>query len=168
MLVAFTTTSSAATLPVSIKIAEERLGCSEKVYGFTLPLGNTCNMDGAAIQYSVIAIFACNLFGLDITPERIFQFIFLSLILSIGAAGVKGSGIVMSTIIIQTIIGDAGLTLIPVMAAVWPNLDPFATMANNVGDLTGTTLVSKSLKMLDEDVYNSQPIRQIRSQVKAR
>lgn len=155
MLVAFTTTSSAATLPVSIKIAEERLGCSEKVYGFTLPLGNTCNMDGAAIQYSVIAIFACNPFGLDITPERIFQFIFLSLILSIGAAGVKGSGIVMSTIIIQTIIGDAGLTLIPVMAAVWPNLDPFATMANNVGDLTGTTLVSKGLKVLDEDVYNS-------------
>lgn len=158
MLVAFTTTSSAATLPVSIKIAEERLGCSEKVYGFTLPLGNTCNMDGAAIQYSVIAIFACNLFGLDITPERIFQFIFLSLILSIGAigaAGVKGSGIVMSPIIIQTIIGDAGLTLIPILAAVWPNLDPFATMANNVGDLTGTTLVSKSLKMLDEDVYNS-------------
>ena len=155
MLVAFTTTSSAATLPVSIKMAEERLGCSEKVYGFTLPLGNTCNMDGAAIQYSVIAIFACNLFGLDITPERIFQFIFLSLILSIGAAGVKGSGIVMSTIIIQTIIGDAGLTLIPILAAVWPILDPFATMANNVGDLTGTTLVSKSLKMLDEDVYNS-------------
>ena len=155
MLVAFTTTSSAATLPVSIKIAEERLGGSEKVYGFTLPLGNTCNMDGAAIQYSVIAIFACNLFGLDITPERIFQFIFLSLILSIGAAGVKGSGIVMSTIIIQTIIGDAGLTLIPILAAVWPILDPFATMANNVGDLTGTTLVSKSLKMLDEDVYNS-------------
>ncbi len=155
MLVAFTTTSSAATLPVSIKIAEERLGCSKKVYGFTLPLGNTCNMDGAAIQYSVIAIFACNLFGLDITPERIFQFIFLSLILSIGAAGVKGSGIVMSTIIIQTIIGDAGLTLIPILAAVWPILDPFATMANNVGDLTGTTLVSKSLKMLDEDVYNS-------------
>ncbi len=155
MLVAFTTTSSAATLPVSIKIAEERLGCSEKVYGFTLPLGNTCNMDGAAIQYSVIAIFACNLFGLDITPERIFQFIFLSLILSIGAAGVKGSGIVMSTIIIQTIIGDAGLTLIPILAAVWPILDPFATMANNVGDLTGTTLVSKNLKMLDEDIYNS-------------
>lgn len=155
MLVAFTTTSSAATLPVSIKIAEERLGCSEKVYGFTLPLGNTCNMDGAAIQYSVIAIFACNLFGLDITPERIFQFIFLSLILSIGAVGVKGSGIVMSTIIIQTIIGDAGLTLIPILAAVWPILDPFATMANNVGDLTGTTLVSKNLKMLDEDIYNS-------------
>lgn len=155
MLVAFTTTSSAATLPVSMRVAEKGLGCPQKVYGFTLPLGNTCNMDGAAIQYSVIAVFACNLFGLDITPERIFQFIFLSLILSIGAAGVKGSGIVMSTIIIQTLIGDAGLTLIPILAAVWPTLDPFATTANNVGDLTGTTLVSKSLHVLDEEVYNS-------------
>lgn len=155
MLVAFTTTSSAATLPVSIKVADEKLGCSEKVYGFTLPLGNTCNMDGAAIQFAVVAIFACNLFGIPLTPERIFQFVFLSLILSIGAAGVKGAGIIMSTIIIQTLIGDAGLTLIPIIAAVWPTLDPFATCANNVGDLTGTTIVSKSLGMLNEDVYNS-------------
>lgn len=85
MLVAFTTTSSAATLPVSIKVADEKLGCSEKVYGFTLPLGNTCNMDGAAIQFAVVAIFACNLFGIPLTAERIFQFVFLSLILSIGA-----------------------------------------------------------------------------------
>ena len=155
MLVAFTTTSSAATLPVSIKVADEKLGCSEKVYGFTLPLGNTCNMDGAAIQFAVVAIFACNLFGIPLTAERIFQFVFLSLILSIGAAGVKGAGIIMSTIIIQTLIGDAGLTLIPIIAAVWPTLDPFATCANNVGDLTGTTIVSKSLGMLNEDVYNS-------------
>ncbi len=155
MLVAFTTTSSAATLPVSIKVADEKLGCSEKVYGFTLPLGNTCNMDGAAIQFAVVAIFACNLFGIPLTAERIFQFVFLSLILSIGAAGVKGAGIIMSTIIIQTLIGDAGLTLIPIIAAVWPTLDPFATCANNAGDLTGTVIVSKSLGMLDEDVYNS-------------
>lgn len=155
MLVAFTTTSSAATLPVSIKVAEEKLGCPEKVYGFTLPLGNTCNMDGAAVQFSVVAIFACNLFGLELTPSRIFQFVFLSLVLSIGAAGVKGAGIVMSTIIIQTLIGDSGLALIPIIAAVWPTLDPFATCANNVGDLTGTTLVSKSLGLLDEEKYNA-------------
>lgn len=155
MLVAFTTTSSAATLPVSIKVADEKLGCSERVYGFTLPLGNTCNMDGAAIQFAVVAILACNLFGIPLTAERIFQFVFLSLILSIGAAGVKGAGIIMSTIIIQTLIGDAGLTLIPIIAAVWPTLDPFATCANNAGDLTGTVIVSKSLGMLNEDVYNS-------------
>ena len=74
--------------------------------------------------------------------------------LSIGAAGVKGAGIVMSTIIISTLIGDAGLTLIPIIAAVWPTLDPFATCANNVGDLTGTTVVSKSMGMLDEEIFN--------------
>lgn len=156
MLVAFTTTSSAATLPVSINVAEKKLGVPEKVYGFTLPLGNTCNMDGAAIQYGVICIFTCNLFGLALTPERIFQFIFLCLVLSIGAAGVKGSGIVMSTIIITTLIGDDGLTLIPVLAAVWPTLDPFATCCNNVGDLTGTTVVAKSLGVLDEEVYRQE------------
>lgn len=155
MLVAFTTTSSAATLPVSIDVAEKRLGSKESVYGFTLPLGNTCNMDGAAIQFATVCIFSCNLFGLEITPARVFQFMFMSLMLSIGAAGVKGAGIVMSTIIISTLIGDAGLTLVPVIAAVWPTLDPFATCANNVGDLTGTTVVSKSLGVLDESIYNA-------------
>lgn len=154
MLVAFTTTSSAATLPVSINVAEERLGAEEKVYGFTLPLGNTCNMDGAAIQFSAVCVFACNLFGIELTPSRILQFMFISLMLSIGAAGVKGAGIVMSTIIISTLIGDAGLTLIPIIAAVWPTLDPFATCCNNAGDLTGTTVVAKSLGLLHEDVYN--------------
>lgn len=154
MLVAFTTTSSAATLPVSIDVAEKRIGSKENVYGFTLPLGNTCNMDGAAIQFASVCVFACNLFGLELTPSRVLQFMFMSLMLSIGAAGVKGAGIVMSTIIISTLIGDAGLTLIPIIAAVWPTLDPFATCANNVGDLTGTTVVSKSMGMLDEEIFN--------------
>lgn len=154
MLVAFTTTSSAVTLPVSINVAEEKLGADEKVYGFTLPLGNTCNMDGAAIQFSAVCVLACNLFGIELTPSRVLQFMFISLMLSIGAAGVKGAGIVMSTIIISTLIGDAGLTLIPIIAAVWPTLDPFATCANNVGDLTGTTVVAKSMNMLNEEVYN--------------
>lgn len=154
MLVAFTTTSSAATLPVSINVAEEKLGASEKVYGFTLPLGNTCNMDGAAIQYAAVCVFSCNLFGIELTPARVCQFMFISLMLSIGAAGVKGAGIVMSTIIISTLVGDAGLTLIPIIAAVWPTLDPFATCANNVGDLTGTTVVAKSMGLLNKDVYN--------------
>ena len=155
MLVAFTTTSSAATLPVSISVAKDKLGCPEKVYGFTLPLGNTANMNGAAIQFSVIAVFASYLFGLPITASSLFQFIFLALILSIGAAGVKGAGIVMSTIIISTLIGEEGLVLIPILAAVWPTIDPFATLANNVGDLVGTTVVSKQLGLLDEEVFNS-------------
>lgn len=155
MLVAFTTTSSAATLPVSIEVAEKRLGAKESVYGFALPLGNTCNMDGAAIQFAAVCIFSCNLFGIEITTSRVIQFMFMSLMLSIGAAGVKGAGIIMSTIIISTLIGDAGLTLVPIIAAVWPTLDPFATCANNAGDLTGTTVVSKSLGLLDENIYNS-------------
>lgn len=155
MIVAFTTTSSAATLPVSISVARDKLGCPEKVYGFTLPLGNTANMNGAAIQFSVIAVFASYLFGLPITASSLFQFIFLALILSIGAAGVKGAGIVMSTIIISTLIGEEGLVLIPILAAIWPTIDPFATLANNVGDLVGTTVVSKQMGLLNEEIYNA-------------
>ena len=61
----------------------------------------------------------------------------------------------MSTIIISTLIGEEGLVLIPILAAIWPTIDPFATLANNVGDLVGTTVVSKQMGLLDEEIFNA-------------
>lgn len=119
ILVAASTSSSAATLPVSIKCAEEQLGVPEHIYGFSLPLGNTCNMNGMAIAIGCISVFASNLYGLEITAPLLFQFVFLGLILSIGAAGVKGAGVVMSTVLLQTL--GLPLTLVPILAAVWPD-----------------------------------------------
>ncbi len=152
MLVAISTTSSAATLPVSIKTADEELGIPENVYGFALPLGNTCGMSGFALFIGMCCIFASNLYGFDITFAGIVQFIFLGMILSIGAAGVKGAGVVMSTVLLETL--GMPLTLIPILAAVWPIIDPAHTVLNNVGDLCGTTIVAKRLGLMDMDVYN--------------
>ncbi len=92
LIVAATTTSSAATLPVEMKVADERIGVPEKIYGFTLPLGNTANMDGFAAALGVISVFALDIFQVPIDLAIILQIIYLGLVLSIGAAGVKGAG----------------------------------------------------------------------------
>lgn len=154
MLVAITTTSSAATLPVSIKTSEEKLGIPENIYGFTLPLGNTCGMNGFALFIGLCCVFASNLYGFPITFGGIIQFIFLGMILSIGAAGVKGAGVVMSTVLLESL--GMPLTLIPILAAIWPTIDPAHTVLNNVSDLTGTAIVARQVGKLDDSVFDAE------------
>ena len=149
MLVAGSTTSSGATLPVSMRVAEDNLGVSEKVWGFTLPLGATVNMNGMAAAIGAIAVFAANLYDIDITAALMAQFLFLGLALSIGTAGVKGAGIVMSTILLQTL--NLPLTLIPILASLWPLLDIGHTTCNVTGDLVGTAVVASRMKMIDKE-----------------
>ena len=151
MVVAASTTSSAATLPTAIQCAEEELGVPEKIYGFTLPLGNTCDMNGMAVVLGVIGVFASNLYGYPITAASLIQFVFMGLVLSFGCAGVKGAGVVMSTVLLQTM--GMPLTLIPILAAVWPVVDPAHTTGNITGDLAGTTVVAASLGELDREVF---------------
>lgn len=153
IVVAASTTSSAATLPTAINCAEKELGVPENIYGFTLPLGNTCNMNGMAVVLGVISVFASNLYGYPITAASLFQFVFMGLVLSVGCAGVKGAGIVMSTVLLQTL--GMPLTLIPVLAAVWPVVDPGHTTGNITGDLAGTTIVANSLGVLDQAVFRN-------------
>ncbi|BDH63025.1 proton/glutamate symporter [Lysinibacillus sp. PLM2] len=155
MLVAASTTSSNATLPVSMNVAKNSLGIPEKIYGFTLPLGATVNMDGMAVALGVISVFASNLYGIPITFSSIFQFVFLGLALSIGAAGVKGAGVIMSTVLLSTI--GLPLTLVPILAAIWPIIDIGHTTTNVVGDLTGTTVVASQLEMVDMEVFEDVP-----------
>ncbi len=153
IIVAASTSSSAATLPVSIKLSEENLGIPENIYGFTLPLGNTMGMTGFAVFIGLCCVFASNLYGFSITLGSALQFVFFGLILSIGAAGVKGAGVVMSGVLLEAL--GMPLTLVPILAAIWPVIDPPHTTLNNVGDLVGTTVVAKSLGKMDMDVYNS-------------
>jgi Na+/H+-dicarboxylate symporter len=152
MLVAASTTSSSATLPVSMGVAARNLGTPEKIYGFTLPIGVTVNMDGMAESIGVIAVFSSNLYGVPITAALLVQFIFLGLVLSIGTAGVKSSGVIMSSVLLQTL--NMPLTLIPILAAVWPIIDIGHTTCNVTGDLNGTIIISSRLKAYDEEVYN--------------
>ena len=152
MLVAISTTSSAATLPVSIRVSGEKLGIPENIYGFTLPLGNTCGMNGFAMFLGLFCVFASNIYGYAITPGSIAQYVFLGIILSVGAAGVKGAGIVMTTVLLETM--GMPLTLVPILAAIWPTIDPALTLMNNTSDLVGTTLIASQLKQVDHEVFD--------------
>ena len=157
MLVAAGTTSSAATLPVSMGVAQENLGAPEKVWGFTLPLGATINMDGMASCIGVIAVFSCNVYGLPITPGLMLRFLFLGLALSIGTAGVKGAGIVTSAILLQAA-NVPTVVIVPILASIWPILDIGNTCCNVTGDLAATTVLASRFGMLDEDVFNDREI----------
>lgn len=154
MLIAISTTSSAATLPVSLKTAKTKLGIPENVYGFTLPLGNTCGMNGFAVYIGLCCVFCSHIYGMEITFGKLALYIFLGIILSIGAAGVKGAGVVMSTVLLETI--GMPLTIIPIFAAIWPTIDPAHTLLNNVSDIVGTTVIAKRLNLIDEKVYNEE------------
>jgi Na+/H+-dicarboxylate symporter len=153
MLVAASTTSSAATLPVSMDVAEENLGAPEKVWGFTLPLGATINMNGLASCLGVIAVFSYNVYDLPITPGLMLRFLFLSLALSVGCAGVKGAGIVTSAIMLQAIDVPTAV-IVPILAAIWPVLDIGNTCCNVTGDLVATAVLANRLGMLDKDIFN--------------
>ncbi len=141
LFIAASTTSSAATLPVSMKVADENLGISKNIWGFTLPFGLTFNMDGSAVVFSTIALFAAYLHNVEISPAFLIHGFLLCFILSIANAGIKGGGIVMSTILLQSL--NMPLTLIPVLAAIWPILDIGTTTSNITGDLVGTAIVGK-------------------------
>lgn len=152
MVVAVTTTSSAATLPVSMKVSGEKLGIPENLFGFTLPLGNTCGMNGFSMCVGLLCIFASNLYGFPVSTGTIIQFVFLGIVLSVGAAGVKGAGIIMSTVLLETM--GMPLSLVPILAAIWPAIDPALTLMNNTSDLVGTMVIARQLDQVDMDIYN--------------
>jgi len=151
LLVAASTTSSGATLPIAMTVADRQMGIQEKIWGFSLPLGATMNQNGMAVAVGVIAVFAANLYGVALTPSLLVQFVLLGLILSAGTAGVKGGGIVISGILLQTL--NMPLTLIPLLASLWPILDIGHTINNVAGDLVGTAAVANRLGLLDRKVF---------------
>jgi len=154
MLVAASTTSSGATLPVSMRLAEKNLGAPKNLYGFTLPLGVTVNMDGMAAAIGVVAVFAANLHGEQIDALFMVQVVFLSVVLSVSTAGIKSAGAVMSAVLLETL--GLPLTLIPILYTIWPVIDIGHTTCNITGDLCGTMVVGSRLKNLDKAIFNGE------------
>ncbi|MFB4212549.1 dicarboxylate/amino acid:cation symporter [Shouchella sp. JSM 1781072] len=151
MLFAFTTSTSSATIPVSLQVSKTRLGIPEKIYSFTVPFGATVNMDGFSVAIGVISVFAAYVYDIPITFTLILQFVLMGILLSIGAAGVRGAGIVMTTVLFETL--GMPLYLIPVLAAVWPIIDAGLTTTNMTSDLVGSTAMAKMDHTLDEQQF---------------
>jgi proton glutamate symport protein len=141
-LLAFTTSSSSATLPVTMKQVEEELGVSEEVSSFVLPLGATINMDGTSLYQGVAAVFIAQALGLDLTLTQQLMIVLTATLASIGTAGVPGAGIIMLIIVLESIsVPAAGIALILAPDRI---LDMFRTIVNVTGDAMVCTVVAST------------------------
>ncbi len=147
-LLAFSTSSSAATLPVTMERVEEHLGVKEEVTSFVLPIGATINMDGTSLYQAVAAIFIAQAFGMDLSMSAQLGIVATATLASIGSAAVPGAGMVMLVIVLaQAGIPEAGLALI---FAIDRPLDMLRTTVNVTGDAAVSMLIGKSLGKLGE------------------
>lgn len=136
--IAFTTSSSAATLPVTMECVEENLGVSKKIAGFVLPLGATINMDGTALYQAVATIFIAQVYGIDLNLSQQITIVITAVLASIGTAPVPGVGIIMLVMILESVnVPAAGIGLILGVDRI---LDMARTVNNVMGD-SSTALV---------------------------
>lgn len=155
--VAFSTSSSSATLPVSMEIAEENLGISKDVASFTLPLGATINMDGTAIMQGVATVFIAQIYGVDLTLSSFLTVILTATLASIGTAGVPGVGMIMLSMVLQSVgLPVEGIALIMGIDRI---LDMARTSVNITGDAVCTMIVAKAEGEFNEEIFNSETIK---------
>jgi proton glutamate symport protein len=142
LLTAFSTSSSNATLPLTMEALETNNGVSNKIASFTLPLGATINMDGTALYECVAVMFISQAYGIDLTITQQIIVIITALLAAIGAAGIPMAGLVMMAVVLKAV----GLPLegIGLVLAVDRILDMFRTSVNVYGDTCGATIIAKS------------------------
>jgi Na+/H+-dicarboxylate symporter len=148
---AFSTASSGATLPITLRTVEKRLGVNKSVAGFSIPLGATINMDGTAIMQGVATVFIAQVYGIDLTSGQIVMVVLTATLASIGTAAVPGVGLITLALVLQ----QAGLPVegVALIIGVDRFLDMVRTMVNVTGDATVATIVAHKEGQLDRSVY---------------
>jgi len=147
MLVAFTTSSSGATLPVNMKACENNLGVPKKITSFVLPLGATINMDGTSMYQAVATVFIAQVYGMDLNLTQQLTILLTAVLASIGTAPVPGVGIVMLIIVLRSVnVPEEGIALI---LGVDRLLDMCRTVPNILGDAAVATIVAKQEGVLE-------------------
>ncbi|MCB1023698.1 MAG: dicarboxylate/amino acid:cation symporter [Acidobacteria bacterium] len=149
---AFSTASSSATIPVTLRSVVEKLGVNNSVGSFTVPLGATINMDGTAIMQGVAAVFIANVYGIELGIIGYLTVIGMAVLASIGTAGVPGVGLIM----LAMVLNQVGLPLegIGIILGVDRLLDMCRTSVNITGDAMVSVVVAKGENKIDLDVYN--------------
>lgn len=141
-MLAFSTSSSSATLPVTMERVEDHLGVSDEVSSFVLPLGATINMDGTSLYQAVATVFIAQAFGTDLSLGQQLTIVLTATLASIGSAGVPGAGMVMLVIVLESVgLDTAGIALV---VAVDRILDMVRTVVNVTGDATVAVVVASS------------------------
>ena len=149
----FSTSSSSASIPFTLKAATEKCGINKSISSFTIPLGATINMDGTAIMQGCATFFLASLYGIDLGMSEILTIVVTATIASIGTAGIPSAGIIMLTVIFTQIgIPLEGITL---LLGVDRLLDMMRTSINVSGDLCISCIVASSENRIDETIYKS-------------
>lgn len=157
-ILGFSTSSSAATLPITMDCAERNLGISEEVSSFVLPLGATINMDGTSIHQGVSAVFIAQAFGIDLTMGQQLTILMTAVLASIGAAAVPGAGIIMLIIVLESVgLDPAGLALI---LAVDRPLDMLRTAVNVTGDSSIAAIIASS----ENEIKSEEEVDRIKAE----
>jgi len=152
IVMAFTTSSSSATLPVSLECARDHLGVSEDISGFVMSLGSTVNMNGAAVGQVLSAIFISQAYGIELSWLNISVLVVTAIVSAIGAAGIPGTGIIMLSMVLNSI----GLPLegIALVAGIDRLREMISAMTNILGDGVATIYVAKKEGQLNEEQYH--------------
>jgi len=153
-LFAFSTSSSAATIPVTLKTVNQDLGVNQNVASFVVPVGATINMDGTAIMQGLATVFIAQMSGIDLTLFQYIQVVLLAVATSIGTAAVPSAGTITLIIILQQF--NLPLEAIGIILAVDRVLDMIRTSVNVTGDAAIACIVAKSENQLDENIFNSK------------
>ena len=158
ILFGFSTSSSAATLPLNYDTAVKRLGVDKQVASFVLPLGMTINMDGTAIMQVIATLFIAGAAGYDVTIGSLIVIACLALIASIGTPAAPGAGAVILFTILSGVgfTNDAALMAYTLILAINRPIEMLVTSLNCVGDSTACLFVAKSEKLLNEKTYNAK------------
>ncbi len=143
LLIAFSTSSSAATLPVSMRTAQEELGVSESVSSFVLPLGATMNMDGTALFEAIAAIFLAYLYGIELSSVMVITVFLMAMVASIGAPGMPSASMSGMQMVMLAI--GIPLEAIAILLVIERPLDTVRTSVNVEGDLIGSVIVQRYL-----------------------
>lgn len=159
--VAFSTSSSSATLPVTISCAEHNLGVDKSVAGSVLPMGATINMDGTAIYLGIVCMFAAQAFGLEINMATYFMIALSATMASVGAAGIPSASLFLAVGLLQGVFNISEPQAVLIIAFIFPFdrlLDMMRTVTNVSGDVAVACTVAKWEGQLDEEVFKAAPV----------
>lgn len=149
-LVAFTTCSSAAALPINLKAAR-KLGATRSIASFSIPLGNTINMNGTAVYMGVCAVFAAEVFGVHLSVGDQLTVVLMGVLAAIGTAGVPGAGLIMTTVVFTQV--GIPLEAVALIAGIDRILDMIRTSINVVGDVAAALVVTNLEGDLGKETY---------------
>lgn len=160
VMVAFSTSSSSATLPVSMRVAEKNLGISPVIASTALPLGTTVSMDGTALYVALLAMFAAQAFGIDLTLQQYFIIGLTTVMVAVGTAPVPSASLFMLAGVLTTfgVTAEQTALLVGFILPFDRILDMTRTVSNNTSDLAVATVVARWEKELDMEAYLAKPV----------